>query len=206
MDATPTTPRAERAVSGTMPGSSTDAQADSGFRTPLQKRAMSEAGDSDRGGKFQTIAAKEESSNIPPELCSPTSPAKSEVEVAGQQNGDDGALHQQGKDGAGAGQEQRQDGVGTEQEQSDGKMDPDIIEEISYNLITHIDCKKNLNNIEQIKKKFGKLKPQKGLIEMVLELTHGNGSPVSRADRPPLLMSQVVEHCKINTEYKQPTR
>ena len=166
MDAEPTTPRAEAAAEGNMPGSSKDAEADSRFRTPPQKRAMSEAGDSDRGGKFQTIAAEEESVSIPPpELYSPTSPAKSEADVEIQV-----------EDAAGAGPDQRQ---------SDGMIDADIIEEISDTLITHIDCENNLNNIEKLKKKFGKLKPQTELIEMALEVTNGSGNQVSRAERPP---------------------
>ena len=131
MDAEPTTPKAEAAAQGNMPGSSKDAEADSRFRTPPQKRAMSEAGDSDRSGKFQTIAAEEESDSRPPELYSPTSPAKSEADVEIQV-----------EDGAGAGPEQRQ---------SDGMIDADIIEEISDTLITHIDCENNLNNIEKLK-------------------------------------------------------
>ena len=165
MDAEPTTPRAEAAARDNMPGSSKDAEADSRFRTPPQKRAMSEAGDSDRGGKFKTIAAEEENDSRPPELYSPTSPAKSEVEVEVQV--DDGAC------------------AGPEQRQSDGMIDTDIIEEFSDTLITHIDCENNLSNIEELKKKFGKLKPQKELIEMALEVTDGNGNPVSRAERPP---------------------
>ena len=167
MDAEPITPRAEPATGATMLGSSKDAEVDSRFRIPPQKRAMSEAGDSDRGGKFQTIAAEEKSDSIPPELYSPTSPAKSEAEDPARSFSSNPTV------------------MGPEQGQNESKMDRDIIEEISDTLITHIDYEKNLSNIEELKKKFGKLKPQKELIEMALEVTDGNGNPVSRADRPP---------------------
>ena len=64
-------------------------------------------------------------------------------------------------------------------------MDSDNIAEISHTLINQIDHKKKLSNIDELKKNFGKLKPQKEVIEAALEVTNGNGYVVSRADRPP---------------------
>ena len=136
---------------------------------------MSEAGDSDRGGKFLTIAAEEESDSIPPALYSPTCPATSEAAVAVSDD-----------ESARAGQQQQGDnGVEADQRQGDSKMDSDTVEEISNALINQMDHKKNLSNIEELRKKFGKLKPHKELIEAALEVTNGNGYVVSRADRPP---------------------
>ena len=140
MEDIPKSPREEEAPSGSMPGSSKDAEADYRFRTPPQKRAMSEAADSDRGGKFQTIADEEEIDRNPPALYSPTSPAKS-----GDNLNFDNEAQQTGMDETGM----------------DGNMEADIIERMASALTINIDCEKNLESIEKLRRKFGKLGPQK---------------------------------------------
>ena len=57
--------------------------------------------------------------------------------------------------------------------------DEDTNDNSQCTLSIHMDYAKNLNSIEDLQKKFGKLKPQKELIELALEVTDGDGNPVS---------------------------